>query len=100
MNNNIPRRLTDAEYAELAADYEANPITPDEGISIEVNPAYLPTGRPPKGTAATGRTPVMAVRLPEAIRSEVKGRVQAGESKSESELVRLALVEYFERHPA
>lgn len=33
-------RLTDDEYAELAADYEANPPTPDEIIAIESNPAF------------------------------------------------------------
>lgn len=35
-----PRRLTDEEYAEMAADYEANPIRADEVISIEFGAGY------------------------------------------------------------
>lgn len=36
------RRLTDADYAELAADYAANPITADEVIDVvAVNPDHL-----------------------------------------------------------
>ena len=35
----IKRRFTDEEYAEMAADYEANPPTADEVLSIEINPA-------------------------------------------------------------
>lgn len=34
------------------------------------------------------------------IRVEIAHRVKAGEAASASELVRTALVEYFERHPA
>jgi len=36
------RRLTDADYAELAADYAANPVRPDEVIgSVRINPSHL-----------------------------------------------------------
>lgn len=36
------RRLTDAEYAELAADYAANPVTADEVVgAVSINPAHL-----------------------------------------------------------
>ena len=93
-------RLTDEDYAEMAADYAANPITADEIISIEINPAYLRAGRPAKGTAKTGRTPVMTIRLPEQLRTEIAGRIDAGECSSISELIRVALVEYFDNHPA
>ena len=51
-----PPRMTDVEYAELAADYEANPITTDEILSAEVNPAFLPTGRPTKAAGKGGKT--------------------------------------------
>lgn len=51
------RRLTDVEHAELAADYEANPITADEVLAAEVNPAFLPTGRPTKAAGKGGKTP-------------------------------------------
>lgn len=89
------RPFTDAEYAELAADYAANPITAEEILAVEINPAYLPTGRPAKtGGKARGKTPVMALRLPEDLRAEIKQRVAAGESKSEAELIRRALIAY------
>lgn len=91
-------RLTDVEYAELAADYEANPITADEVLAAEVNPAFLPAGRPTKAAGKGGKTPVMALRLPAALRAEVKQRVAAGESRSEAELIRRALIEYLEVH--
>ena len=93
-----PRRLTDAEYAEMAAGYEANPITADEILSAEINPAFLPTGRPTKAAGKGGKTPVMALRLPAALRAEIKQRVAAGESRSEAELIRRALIEYLEAH--
>jgi hypothetical protein len=95
------RRLTSAEYAEMSADCAANPPTADEVTSIEaLSPAVLRQGRPTKGTPTTGRTPVMTVRLPTDIRNEVQHRVSAGEARSEGELVRRAVVEYFENHPA
>jgi hypothetical protein len=36
--------FTEAEYAEMAADYAANPPTADEIVSVEVNPAHLRKG--------------------------------------------------------
>ncbi len=92
------RRPTDAEYAELAAEYEADPITADEVLAADVNPAFLPTGRPAKAAGKGGKTPVMTLRLPAALRAEVKQRVAAGESRSEAELIRRALIEYLEAH--
>jgi Arc/MetJ-type ribon-helix-helix transcriptional regulator len=56
-------------------------------------------GRPTKGAESPGKTPPLAVRLPEPIRIEIEHRVAAGESGSASELIRQAIVEYFERHP-
>lgn len=95
-------RLTNEEYAEMAADYAAHPPRSEEIVGpIEVNPVYLRKGRPAKDLprATTGRTPALPVRLPEPIRSEMKNRVEAGETSSESELVRQALIEYFDNHP-
>ena len=43
--------------------------------------ATLRMGRPTKG-AATGKTPVLPVRLPDAIRVEIKHRVKAREASS------------------
>lgn len=94
------KRLSDAEYAEMAKDYAVNPPAANEIVAVEVNPALLRMGRPAKGAGATGKSPVMAIRLPMPIRSEVEFRVEAGESKNASELVRRALVEYFDNHPS
>jgi Arc/MetJ-type ribon-helix-helix transcriptional regulator len=46
-----------------------------------------------------GKTPALPIRLPESIRAEIEHRVQAGESDSASELIRQAIVEYFDNHP-
>ncbi|QFP98065.1 ribbon-helix-helix DNA binding protein [Mycobacterium phage JPickles] len=59
----------------------------------------LRMGRPPKGTVSSGKTSAPTVRIPESVRVEMKRRVRLGLHKSESELVRAALVEYFENHP-
>lgn len=92
------KRFTDAELAEMAADYEAHPPTADEVLSIEVNPAFLRTGRPRKGVESSGRSVVTPVRLPNAIRDELALRAQA-EGRSQSELIRRAILEYFGAHP-
>ncbi|MGH3644392.1 MAG: hypothetical protein ACRDUX_35865 [Mycobacterium sp.] len=85
-------RITDDEYAEMAADYETNPPTAAEVTSVELNPAYLPTGRPNKGTRTTGKTPVLAIRLPESLRNELvhSAKVQGA---TPSEMVRRAVVD-------
>jgi hypothetical protein len=93
------RHRTEAEYEELARSYAAEPIRADEVRSVEIGPALLRMGRPAKGTR-TGKTPPLTIRLPEALRAEIAHRVEAGESGSESELVRRAVIEYVERHPA
>ncbi len=94
-------RLTDADYAELAADYAANPITADEVIGVvSVNPAHLRMGRPAKGAERKGNTKALPVRFPDPIRNELYHRVEIGESDSAAELVRVAVAEYFENHPA
>jgi hypothetical protein len=92
------RHRSDADYADMAASYGAEPPTVDEVVSIEVSPAVLRMGRPAKGATATGKTPVLAIRLPEALRAELTRRAKARGS-SASELIRLALIEYLDRHP-
>ncbi len=93
-------KKTSADYAEMAADYAENPPTADEVLAVEVSPAVLRKGRPAKGAQSTGKTPVLPIRFPPEIRSELERRVDAGESDSVSELVRSAVVEYFGNHPA
>jgi hypothetical protein len=85
-------RITDDEYAEMAADYETNPPTAAEVTSVELNPAYLPTGRPNKGTRTTGKTPVLAIRLPESLRNELV-RSATAQGATPSEMVRRAVVD-------
>ena len=85
-------RITDDEYAEIAADYEANPPTAAEVTSVEVNPAYLPKGRPNKGTRTTGKTPVLAIRLPESLRNELVHSAEV-QGATPSEMVRRAVVD-------
>lgn len=94
-------RLTDADYADLADDYATNPITADEVIGVvSVNPAHLRMGRPAKGAERKGNTPALPVRFPQPIREELDRRVDRGESDSAAELIRVAVAEYFENHPA
>ena len=93
------RRPTAADYEEMARSYADEPPRADEAIRVEPGPAALRMGRPTKDTESAGKTPALPVRLPTPIRSEMKRRVKVGSARSESELVREALVEYFERHP-
>src|SRR5690625_4595889 len=85
-------RITDDEYAQMAADYEINPPTAAEVTSIELNPAYLPTGRPNKGTRTTGKTPVLAIRLPASLRNELVHSAKA-QGATPSEMIRRAVVD-------
>jgi hypothetical protein len=98
MVTDMDKRKSDAEYAEMAADYEVNPPTADEIVSVEVNPALLRTGRPRKGAASAGKSAVTPVRLPERIRVELAMRAEI-EDAPVSELIRRAIVEYFDAHP-
>ena len=95
--------LSDTEYAEMAADYAANPPRTDEAIGpVDINYAHpdviLAAGRP-KGGGGSGRTPTTSVRLP----ADMKARLQtqaATESVRPAEIIRRALAEYFDRHSA
>lgn len=101
------RRLTDAEYAEMAEDYATNPLTADEVVGpLEVNldhpdvaAAVLRAGRPAGGGPAQGRTPTTSVRLPVDIKTRLDQRA-ATEDVKPAEIIRRALVEYLDRHPA
>ena len=73
----MSKRKSDAEYAEMAADYEANPPTADEMVSVEMNTALLRTGRPRKGAVSPGRSAVTPVRLPDTIRNELLRRAES-----------------------
>lgn len=93
------RKPTAADYEDMARSYADEPPRADEAIHIEPGPAALRMGRPTKDTERAGKTPVLAVRLPEPMRCEMKRYVALGFIGSESELVRTALAEYFKHHP-
>ncbi|MBB5168255.1 hypothetical protein [Mycobacterium sp. AZCC_0083] len=76
----------------MAADYEASPPTAAEVTSVERNPAYLPTGRPNKGTRTAGKTPVLAIRLPESLRNELVHSATI-QGATPSEMIRRAVVD-------
>ncbi|MDI3314513.1 MAG: ribbon-helix-helix domain-containing protein [Mycobacterium sp.] len=86
-----------------AKDYEEMSRAVESGAYTVRGPmefgATLRMGRPIKGTPTAGKTPGVTVRLPTSLRVEIEHRVKAGESRSESELIRQAVVEYLERHP-
>lgn len=94
-----PERVTATEAAAMAADYEANPPRADEILSVTLGPAYLRMGRPAADSESSGKTPVVAVRLPDVLRDELKRRADELGS-APSELIRVAIAEYFENHPA
>ncbi len=85
-------RISDAEYAEMAAGYEADPPTAAEVTSVEANPAFLPKGRPAKGAPTTGKTPVLAIRLPESLRNELTHSAEF-QGATASEMVRRAVAD-------
>ncbi|AER47742.1 hypothetical protein DORI_93 [Mycobacterium phage Dori] len=93
------RKPTPADYEDMARSYADEPPRADEAIRIEPGPAALRMGRPTRDTESAGKTPALPVRLPASIRDVMKQYVQAGTVSSESELVRTALIEYFEHHP-
>jgi hypothetical protein len=91
------RRPTDADYIEMAASYADEPPRPDEVRWMEIGPG-LRKGRPRRGVASSGKTPLTAVPLPDEIRAELARRAKA-EGSSASELIRQAIIEYFGHHP-
>ncbi|MFT4086160.1 MAG: CopG family transcriptional regulator [Gordonia sp. (in: high G+C Gram-positive bacteria)] len=101
------QRLTDADYAAMADDYAANPLRADETAGpVEINPDHpdvnvtvLRTGRPAGGGSPRGRTPTTSVRLPADIKTRLDARA-ADEAVKPAEIIRRALVEYLDRHPA
>jgi hypothetical protein len=99
-HTHTPKPITDDEAAAMAADYETDPPRAEEILSVTVNPALLRKGRPPvnAGDETGGKTPGFTVRLPHLVRFELKRRAEV-ECASTSELIRKAVVEYFENHP-
>lgn len=94
-------RLTEAEYAEMAADYAAHPLTEaDIAGPVESTGTVVRMGRPTKSSGHTGgKTPSTTVRLPKEIREELARRAEVAGTPA-SEIVRRALAEHFALHPA
>lgn len=83
-------------YDDMSRDVEAGDYSVAGPVQMG---AQLRMGRPAKGSPTAGKTPSLPVRLPDSIRAETAKRVTAGEATSEAELVRRALIEYFDNHP-
>lgn len=79
-------RLTDAEYAAMADDYEINPPTADEVLAVAVT-----MGRPRGDAARRGKSPSMSVRFPAPMRDHIRRRAAADFDGNEGELVRAAV---------
>lgn len=91
-------RLTDSEYAAMAADYAANPLRGvDVTGSVEMDLAVLRHGRPAGAAGSRGRTPTTSVRLPDTLREQLAAQASA-ENVAPDEVIRRALVEYFQHH--
>ena len=94
------RRRTDAEYAELQADIEAGAWLPvSEPVAGTGAQVVLKGGRPAGRKLPSGNTPTTSVRLPVDIKARLNDRAAAEDVKP-AEIIRRALVEYLDRHPA
>jgi hypothetical protein len=89
---------TENDYTEWADAFESGEYcaTPIEAPRVDV--ARLRRGRPPKGTL-TGASPSRQVRLPQDISDRVDALADRWHVPS-SEVMRTAITEYVERHPA
>ncbi|WP_448222598.1 hypothetical protein [Gordonia iterans] len=86
---------SDSYYDELADSYERDVPTIDEIAGPPILGPGLPTI--PEGHDFATDTSVTVVRLPSALHEELEHR--SGPAGSESDIIRAALVEYFEKHP-
>jgi hypothetical protein len=92
------RKLTEAEYEEMALSYEREPIRPDEVIGEPfIDTPTLKMGRPPGAEQSRGETPVRSLRLP----ADMEKRLMAVAEKQGvggSEIIRRAIREFVDRH--
>ena len=86
---------SDSYYDELADSYERDVPTVDEIAGPPILGPGIPTIR--EGRDSEPDMSVTVVRLPSALHEELEHR--SGTAGSESEIIRTALIEYFERHP-
>jgi hypothetical protein len=89
---------TESDYTEWADAFESGEYraTPIEAPRVDV--ARLRRGRPAKGTRA-GTSPSRQVRLPQDISDRVDALADRWHVPS-SEVMRAAITEYVDRHPA
>jgi len=90
---------TENDYTEWAGafesgDYRATPIEP-----ARIDRARLRRGRPQKATGSPGKSPSRQVRLPQDISDRVDALAHERQVPS-SEVMRTAITEYIEHHPA
>lgn len=96
----MSNRRSDAEYAELQTAFEAgdwHPIgEPTEGVGSRIT---LKGGRPAGRKSPAGNTPTTSVRLPADIKASLDRQADI-ENVKPAEIIRRAIVEYIDRHPA
>ncbi|WP_454561903.1 ribbon-helix-helix domain-containing protein [Mycobacterium haemophilum] len=90
---------TEHEYIEWAKAFESGEYRaiPIEAPRVDV--ARLQRGRPHKGKGSHGKSPSRQVRLPQEISDQVDALAKRRHVPS-SEVMRAAITEYIERHPA
>lgn len=98
MNAKPRKPLSSADYENMADDYEAHPVRGTEIVGpVELGTTVLRKGRP--AGFRKGKTPGHSVRLPAALGERLAARAEF-EQASQSEVIRRAVAEYLDRHPA
>jgi hypothetical protein len=89
-------KRTEKDYEAMGHAVEAGAYTVRSGVEMG---ATLRMGRPIKSEKPAGKTPVLTVRLPDELRTELD-EIAASEGISTSELVRRSVVELLGRYRA
>jgi Ribbon-helix-helix protein, copG family len=90
---------TESDYTEWAEAFESGKYRPTPIEPPRVDAARLRRGRPTKASPSSGKSPSRQVRLPQEISDRVDALAQRWHVPS-SEVMRAAITEYVERHPA
>jgi hypothetical protein len=92
------RKLTEAEYEDMALSYEREPARRDEMIGEPlIDTPILKMGRPPGAGQKRGETPVRSIRLPADMEERLTTLAEK-EGVGGSEIIRRAVREFIDRH--
>lgn len=95
----MPKR-TAAEYAAMADEFELNPPKADGPVELGAGAFVKPKdGRPVGRREPAGVTPTVSVRFPAKLREQLDKRAVV-EHAPAAEVIRRAVAEYLDRHPA